>query len=83
VSATDERGEFAPGDRILWTGKNGTVRHGTVLQWDALPEWATTARRMSGKTGHWFVEIDHDPTFGRKPNGFKTWFDAKDLIREI
>jgi hypothetical protein len=78
-----ERGDFAPGDRILWAARNGTVRHGRIIRWETLPEWAHTARRMSGKTGHWLVEIDHDPSFWQKDNGFKTWFDAADLIKEI
>lgn len=77
-----ERGDFAPGDRILWAARNGTVRHGRIIRWESLPDWAHTARRMSGKTGHWFVEIDHDPSFWQKDNGFRTWFDAADLIRE-
>lgn len=75
-SSLDERGSFSPGDRILWAAKNGTVRHGRIIQWDPLPEWTK-------RTGHWFVEIDHDPKFGRKPNGFKTWFNAADLIKEV
>ncbi len=77
--ATDnltERGDFQPDDRILWAGLNGTVRHGRIIRWEALPE-------SSRRSGRWFVEIDHDPKFGRKPNGFKTWFDTRDLIKEI
>jgi hypothetical protein len=74
----DGRGSFAPGDRILWAGNNGTMRHGRIVQWQERPSWSS-----STKTGSWFVEIDHDPKFGRKPNGFKTWFNAADLIREV
>ncbi len=65
-----ERGDFSPGDRVLWAAKNGTVRRGRIVEWAAL-------------SGRWFVEIDHEPKFGRKPNGFKTWFDTRDLIKEV
>lgn len=74
----DERGDFGPGDRILWAGNNGTVRHGRIIAWQERASWSS-----SKSTGAWFVEIDHDPAFGRKPNGFRTWFRAVDLIKEI
>lgn len=79
----DEKGDFVPGDRVLWAGRNGTVRRGRIICWQTRPEWATATVRGLGKTGSWYVEIDHEPKFGRKPNGFKTWFNAADLIREI
>ncbi len=80
MTETEQRGDFQPGDRILWAAKNGTVRHGRIIHWHQRPDWV---RSPSGKTGSWFVEIDHDPKFGRKPNGFKTWFDTAELIKEI
>lgn len=61
---------FKPGDRILWAARNGTVRHGRIVSWAA-------------ETSTWFVEIDHDPVFGRRPNGFRTWFKPVDLIPEV
>lgn len=57
---------FSPGDRVLWSGKNGTVRHGVIESWESY-------------TGRWFVRFDPDPTI--HSDGFATWFTAADLIK--
>jgi hypothetical protein len=76
---------FLPGDRFRWTATNGTVRTGTIIEWQG--HISPRYERLYG-WGSWFVEVDPLPTpRGARPrkhnpwDGFRTWFDADRLER--